>query len=552
MLCYRFIWEIVISRAIFSKCIFLIWHSWLSGLSLDRKVGGSNPIPVVVSYNCATIVRVLSHAQSCKTTRDWNDVTVVREGTVATLVCIDETATGAVSVNWMAKPLGTARFKLVLSANERKELSTGASKHSVQLTDHNFQDTGVFSLRFRPERDDGGLYMCLVKRRLKVLKERFILLAVLTVRVVPLFPVPQNSTLRLIASVHPELGISQIIWVTPGAISLKTEKITNFGTISKLPLVQSSDDGAYVCMVYPKGNSSSAFFAFNVDVKVDADKVASFTNISHGDQISTAALADTVFPLTCPNVLGTMCNCTGDLRMLTGRGVYEGGAGSFSFLLTPGTKDGGLYKCEVYKNDNTFSLLTLLTVVKVKTRQRSSKLELDCRYSELSQVQSAVWTFQNQSHRLPKESSLGSITTSVPLPVRADRAGNYTCVLQLKNGQTVRATHTVTLPPRGGSNESAGVSDPSLLPSLSALLLVVPLVALVVGAFLWRRRHGSDRGIEQSLSVRSGETENIYENPEDMRQAPPQGSVYMVSFCVVPYYTLHGEFLCFNFIYRLL
>uniref|UniRef100_A0A8C6UZT2 Ig-like domain-containing protein n=1 Tax=Neogobius melanostomus TaxID=47308 RepID=A0A8C6UZT2_9GOBI len=486
---------------------------------------------------------------------EWNDVTVVREGTVATLVCIDETATGAVSVNWMAKPLGTARFKLVLSANERKELSTGASKHSVQLTDHNFQDTGVFSLRFRPERDDGGLYMCLVKRRLKVLKERFILLAVLTVRVVPLFPVPQNSTLRLIASVHPELGISQIIWVTPGAISLKTEKITNFGTISKLPLVQSSDDGAYVCMVYPKGNSSSAFFAFNVDVKVDGrftQCISHLLDFFFGQQATRSPLLPWPTPSSPSPAPMSWGLCATHPKLVhqydRWRGFMREGHGNFSFLLTPGTKDGGLYKCEVYKNDNTFSLLTLLTVVKVKTRQRSSKLELDCRYSELSQVQSAVWTFQNQSHRLPKESSLGSITTSVPLPVRADRAGNYTCVLQLKNGQTVRATHTVTLPPR----ESAGVSDPSLLPSLSALLLVVPLVALVVGAFLWRRRHGSDRGIEQSLSVRSGETENIYENPEDMRQAPPQGSVYMVSFCVVPYYTLHGEFLCFNFIYRLL
>ncbi|MEQ2270423.1 hypothetical protein XENORESO_005691, partial [Xenotaenia resolanae] len=67
----------------------------------------------------------------------------------------------------------------------------------------------------------------------------------------------------------------------------------------------------------------------------------------------------------------------------------------------------------------------------------------------------------------------------------------------------------------------------SLHPSFSALLLLVPVVAAAVGVLLWRQKHISDRGIEQSLSVQSGEAENIYENPEDIRQAPPQGSVYM-------------------------
>lgn len=339
---------------------------------------------------------------------------------------------------------------------------------------------------------------------------------------------------------------------------MKTETMANFGTISKLPRVENSDDGAYVCMVYPRGNSSKAFFAFNVDVTVDPDKVASFTNISHGDQISTAALANTVFPLTCPNPEGDYVllywrppdvhrqsstklvheydrwrkyTRTTDLseRLELAKFPYNSEAGSFSFLLTPRITDGGLYMCEVYQNDNVFSLRTLLTVVQVKTRRTSSTLELDCRYSERSQVQSVVWRFQNHpSRRLRMDSSgPGSVTTAVPLPVSADTAGNYTCVLKLKNGQTVRATHTVSPPSGVGSNESVGVTAPSLLPSLSALLLLVPLVALVVGAFLWRRRHISDRGIEQSLSVRSYETENIYENPEDMRQAPPQGSVYM-------------------------
>lgn len=41
--------------------------------------------------------------------------------------------------------------------------------------------------------------------------------------------------------------------------------------------------------------------------------------------------------------------------------------------------------------------------------------------------------------------------------------------------------------------ESAGVITPSLHPSLSALLLLVPLVAAAVSVLLWRQKHISDR-----------------------------------------------------------
>lgn len=43
---------------------------------------------------------------------------------------------------------------------------------------------------------------------------------------------------------------------------------------------------------------------------------------------------------------------------------FNAEAGSFSFLLTPGLKDGGLYICEVFLNDNVFSQRTLLSVMK--------------------------------------------------------------------------------------------------------------------------------------------------------------------------------------------
>uniref|UniRef100_A0A3B4BII3 Ig-like domain-containing protein n=1 Tax=Periophthalmus magnuspinnatus TaxID=409849 RepID=A0A3B4BII3_9GOBI len=478
----------------------------------------------------------------------WSDAVVAREGILATLVCIDENATGAVSVNWMVKSLGTDRWRLVLSANERKEFSGGAAKDHMQLTDHNFQDSGVFSLAFRPEMDDGGLYMCLVKRRQNILMERVVLLMVLEVTVAPPSPVPQLSTLRLLANVQPDIAVRKITWIAPGDIAMKTEKVPKFGIITKLPQVQNSDDGAYVCMVYPKGNSSNAFFAFNVDVAVDADRVASFTNINHGQQISTAVQSQSVLPLSCPQAPGdyvmlywrppdaknentrlvhqfdrwrgfTLTTELSNRLQLAGP-PYDPQEGSFSFLLSPLIRDGGLYMCEVFSNDNAFSLRTLLTVVRVKARTLPTQLELDCRYSELSQVRRAIWTHPNQSVRLQMDGSPGHITTSIDLPVRAESAGNYTCVILLKNKQTVRATYTVSLHPSTTSegSESVEVTASSLLPSLSALLLIVPLVAAVVGALLWRRRHISDRGVEQSLSVRSGEAENIYENPEDIRQ----------------------------------
>lgn len=38
------------------------------------------------------------------------------------------------------------------------------------------------------------------------------------------------------------------------------------------------------------------------------------------------------------------------------------------------------------------------------------------------------------------------------------------------------------------------MTKPSLLPSLSALLLLVPLVAATICVLLWRQKHISDRG----------------------------------------------------------
>lgn len=52
---------------------------------------------------------------------------------------------------------------------------------------------------------------------------------------------------------------------------MKSEKNLKVGTVAKLPQVQYTDNGTYVCKVHPWGNSSNAVFAFNVDVIVDGE-----------------------------------------------------------------------------------------------------------------------------------------------------------------------------------------------------------------------------------------------------------------------------------------
>lgn len=97
------------------------------------------------------------------------------------------------------------------------------------------------------------------------------------------------------------------------------------------------------------------------------------------------------------------------------------------------------------------SPLLLCITFTVRTRHLSSKLELVCQYSERIQVQSASWKYQNKSRQLHMSSNgPGIITTTVSLPITHDTAGNYTCTLKLKNGQTIWATQVVTLPSEGG------------------------------------------------------------------------------------------------------
>lgn len=104
----------------------------------------------------------------------------------------------------------------------------------------------------------------------------------------------------------------------------------------------------------------------------------------------------------------------------------------------------------------------------VKASITSSKMELICLYSETSHIQVAKWSYQNNSRQLRVSSNgPGSISTMLPMPVTSDVVGNYTCTLQLKNGQTISATQAVTLPYEGGSDNMVSQQTASFLFSSS-------------------------------------------------------------------------------------
>uniref|UniRef100_A0A8C6KG22 Ig-like domain-containing protein n=1 Tax=Nothobranchius furzeri TaxID=105023 RepID=A0A8C6KG22_NOTFU len=450
------------------------------------------------------------------------DVVVVRENNPTTLGCAGNKLTGDMSINWMVKPGNVGEWKLILSVNEKTTFSGGAWKESIQLVDSHSQSTRDFSLLLSPKEEDGGLYTCLMKHQKRKVKEIVYLLAVFTVSLYPAPPVPQNSILRLIGRVTPDIAVTKITWTAPGGLLMKTERKPNTGTVTKLPLVQKSDGGTYTCTVYPQGNSTGVLAA-TVNLTVDADKVAPFTS------------SEQPFLLTCPSVQGD-CVKLSWLPSNFNRGKYpdykkmklvykydrwrgsaqrkkagirlaglpyNAKAGSFSFQMSLDLSDGGIYICQVFLNDNIFLQNTTLSVLKVKTSNYSSKLELLCRFSEPHQVYRAVWEHSNESRQLVSSSrGPGSISTTLPLPITSDVVGRYTCILQLKNGQIIRADTVITVPSKG---EISFVSDILLLSNISSLVFRCETISL-------------HAGIEQSLSVHSGEAENLYENPEDFRQ----------------------------------
>ncbi|XP_061675752.1 g6f-like isoform X1 [Syngnathoides biaculeatus] len=488
-------------------------------------------------------------SDSADATGEWHEIVVEREHRGTTLECIHTEMKAGMNINWMVRPPKARDWKLVLSASELQEFSGGVSKPSMRLADPNYRDTGNFSLFLQPATEDAGLYMCMIEQLKKKIKEKIILLAIITVTSIPASPIPLNSTLRLIAKITPNFARDYISWESQDGTSLKTVFRPIVGFVTKLPQATYSDAGSYKCTVHPPRSTNGTVFTFSVNVTVDDSCQASFTRVEYSHPISTATQARTSFPLTCPPVPGdyvflywkppnsNRCKLLYQYDRWRGKTssnsesfkLQMAGApynGSFSFIRTPGLKDGGLYVCKVVVNDHIFGQTTVLSVLKVMARRLDTVLQLECVFSEVSQVQNATWEFHNKSRSLWTMSSApGNVTTTLLLPIASDSAGNYTCTLQLKDGQTVSTTYVVKQAAKTVPTSSPHSSFHHLL--LLVLLLLVPLVAASIAVLLWRQKRISLRGIEQSLSVYSGETENIYENPEDVRQAFPPGSVYM-------------------------
>ncbi|XP_030641463.1 g6f-like [Chanos chanos] len=486
--------------------------------------------------------------------KDWHTVVLVKEGELATLPCFSHSQKGSVTVNWMVMPEGTDQQTLVLSADDRQQFLGGAGRKGMQLADKNFQKSGDFSLRFVTRATDVGRFSCLISEGREKLKETTILLAILKLSFGPSPRVPIYGTLRLLAEVTPPTAVVEGTWMSPTGAKLRSEMPHPFNkVIAKLPRVDGRDIGVYRCSLRLHDNSKTVS-EHNITVEVNSQT------------LSVACLSQSVLCLPCPPVLGdyvllywqradsthmklifqydrwrrSYTNQTTPRIQLAGLTSLSE-TGNFSFLLTPELKDGGVYRCEVYLNDNVFTQSTSVSVLHGYTRYTPSSLDLICAYSQRNQVKVKLTHLQNRNKPPNKKAVVGRVTVSIPLPIRAETAGEYACSLELNNGQVVTYLYTVTLPSTGRvkswthnplpPSPEIYPSSPSLIPSLSALLLLVPLVAVAVGLLLWRRGHCVTHrgGVSASLSHHSGEVENIYENPDDLRQqhASPQGSVYM-------------------------
>uniref|UniRef100_A0A8C1JA58 G6f-like n=1 Tax=Cyprinus carpio TaxID=7962 RepID=A0A8C1JA58_CYPCA len=499
----------------------------------------------------------------------WNDVVIVRENTSVTLSCFDSPPTSSVRVTWKMMSAREDRWSYLLSANCIDGQTDG--RGSIMFGGRMFGISADASLTFRATAADQGRYSCVIEKDDKKLQERIVLLSLIKLSVTPTPPVTVNSTVRLAAQVSPSSIASWGTWVSPSGEQLHTEISHGTGSLlSKLPRVTSKDNGVYTCRIRVHGNSGTSISEHRVNVTVNVKAVLSFTEVAHNNvPRSLAALSSSQVTLTCPPVLGDYVllywvPSDAKQKMLIfqfdrWRRSYTNqtkprlhlidpaslaAAGNFSFLLSPAPKDGGLYTCKVFLDDKAFSQANRLSVLHGYTKSSLTTRELSCLYSERCQVEAVKWSYvQDPRRSLQSFNVMCRTTTSVVLPVTNETAGQYACTLYLKNGKSVQYMFTVTmasieptfspgstlppavfltLPPTGDVSASSHVS------TFSFLVFLIPLIAVAVGGLLWRQGYCvTCQSVEQSPSHHSGEAENIYENPDDLRQTPPQDAVYM-------------------------
>ncbi|XP_067260178.1 g6f-like isoform X6 [Chanodichthys erythropterus] len=448
------------------------------------------------------------------------DVVMVREDTSVTLSCFDSPPTSSVLVTWKMMSAREDRWSYLLSANCIDGQTDGRS--SRVFGGRTFEISADASLIFRAAAAVQGHYSCVIERHDKKLQERIVLLALIKLTVTPTPPVTVDSTLRLAAQVSPASVAAWGTWVSSSGEQLYTEISHDKGSLlSKLPRITSKDIGVYTCRIRVHGNNATSVSEHRVDVTVNESAVFSFKDVTHGVSRSLASLSHSPVTLTCPQILGdyvllyweypgkemelifqfdrwrrsSTSQTKPQLHLIDPTSLAA--AGNFSFLLRPALKDGGLYLCEVFLDDKAFSQASRLSVLHVYAKSSSSALDLSCMYSERSQIKNIRWSYvQDPSRLLQSAAVVGRITTSVALPVTNETAGLYACTLYLKNGNFIQYMYTVAM-----ANTDPTVSPGPALPPA---------------------------GVEQSLSHHSREVENIYENPDDLRQqTPPQGAVYM-------------------------
>ncbi|XP_036450696.1 g6f-like [Colossoma macropomum] len=505
---------------------------------------------------------------------DWTDVVMVQEGTPVTLPCSDEPVKLPERVTWMMMRSEEKQWTSLLSVNTSRGLVDRPLSSTRGRIFEIFEDV---SLQFIATATDGGRYSCLLQRRDMKLKEKIILLALLKLTLVPAPSIRLGSTVRLTAQVSPYYAVAGGMWLSPAGVPLLTV-VPALGTLlTKLPQVSRKDNGLYTCSIHIHGQGSKRVYKHTLNVTVNAREAATFPNIKYDSTGSKASLSRLPVTLPCPPVYGDYVRLywwkpdqhTSNPELvfqfdrwrnhkkhnrsnfqLLGPSSVEGG-GNFSFHLRPKLEDAGRYQCEVFLDDAVFGQSTTLTVLHGSEKISSSTLDLTCKYCERSQVKQAKWTHvERPDIQLPMKAKIGTLTVSLSLPVTPETAGQYTCTLELDNSQTLSYTYNVTLPPperpccvserpTSPTTDSTGflltpaggsIVPSALFLSLSLLFFLVPVIAVAVGVLLWRLGRCSLRrnvDVEHTLSHYSGEVENIYENPEDLRQSPPHGAIYM-------------------------
>ncbi|XP_017340213.2 g6f-like isoform X1 [Ictalurus punctatus] len=502
----------------------------------------------------------------------WSDVIVVKEGADVTLRCSEELHVIPRQVKCMMMPAEGTPWTMLFSVNisrgkaDREKIIHHQAGRILEISDHVF-------LRFTATMHSVGRYSCLLNKGDRTFNERIVLLAIIKLSLAPATVIPIDSTARLKAEVSPSYAVAGGTWLSRTGSPLLTDMSSAGTLLTKLPRFTSRDSGTYTCNITVDGRSGKPVYSYTLSVTVSDKDVAQFPNITYGPLYSLAALSLSAVTLPCADISGDYVllywwppdspdakpklifqfDRWRDSRTQSDFFVELHNhssvlSGNFSFLLRPELKDAGRYQCEVFRDDQVFAQITVLTVLNGYSTRSSSSIELNCAYAERSQINSVKWShIQRPKLRLPASAVLGRMIISIDLPLTPVTAGQYACTLKLNNGQTIRYLYTALMPsteppccvselPHELTTVSLlqptdGYSPPELsvlLQSLSLLLFLVPVVAVAVGVLLWRRGPCTfPQNVERTLSHYSGEVENIYENPEDLRQSPPQNAVYM-------------------------